>query len=307
MDMKMNNKRFIAVDGGGTKTEFVRFDETGRVSARLVLGASNPNDIGLDNTVKLIAEGIEKLGADVVFAGISGCAAGGNKQKINDALAERFPNIDIRVDTDGLNAVALGGDGVDIALISGTGSVIFVRANGELHRIGGWGYLFDLVGSGYDLGAWAIRAALAEHDGIGERTLLTELLRRETGADIWQSLDGIYQKGKTYIASLAPLVFEAARAGDKTADKLIFMNASRLAVLLRRAQELCGTKKVALSGGLFENYGAELTEVLTALCPDTEFVFPALPPIYGAAREAMAGDIPSEFENNFGETYKEFL
>ena len=55
-------------------------------------------------------------------------------------------------------------EGTDMSVISGTGSVVFVRRDDGQVRLGGWGYLFDRAGSAYDMGRDAIRIALEEED-----------------------------------------------------------------------------------------------------------------------------------------------
>ena len=43
---------YIAIDGGGTKTEALLCTERGDILARAVGGATNPNDIGCDESGK---------------------------------------------------------------------------------------------------------------------------------------------------------------------------------------------------------------------------------------------------------------
>ena len=67
---------FIAIDGGGTKTAFLLFDENGVVLDRLTLGGTNPNTYGLEASQKVLSDGIDKLissGYTVrgLYAGIS--------------------------------------------------------------------------------------------------------------------------------------------------------------------------------------------------------------------------------------------
>ena len=74
-----SQKAYIAVDGGGTKTDFVLFLENGDIIERFILGGCNPNAYGIAHTEKILADGIDRLvrmGAKVsaVFAGISGAA-----------------------------------------------------------------------------------------------------------------------------------------------------------------------------------------------------------------------------------------
>ena len=81
-------KALVAIDGGGTKTYFLLFTEEGEVLDRLILGGSNPNACGIDQTKSILAEGIDRFcrRAEIkgIFAGISGASAGNNRREIVD-------------------------------------------------------------------------------------------------------------------------------------------------------------------------------------------------------------------------------
>ena len=47
---------YVAVDGGGTKTEFVLFKSDGTVVASTVLGTTNPNSCGIESSADLIED-----------------------------------------------------------------------------------------------------------------------------------------------------------------------------------------------------------------------------------------------------------
>lgn len=304
----------IGIDGGGTKTEFVLFTETGEILKRIKLPQSNPNDIGFDKCCALISEGIDVLleyAPDVsgIFGGIAGCASGNNAENLMNYLKRRYKSIEISIDTDGVNALSYIGDSAEsMALICGTGSVMFVRENGRKHRIGGWGYLFDEAGSAYDIGKEAIRAALAELDGIGPKTLISELLREQMKSDVWGSLSMVYEKGKAYIASLAPIVFDAAYQEDAIACRILQKNADYLAamILTAKKQYECGNA-IVVCGGLWEHYEeCFLPMVKEKLPTDIEFIFPKLPPIYGACVECcrlMGVKVTQEFYDTFYNDY----
>ena len=53
-DQKGYGKVMIGVDGGGSKTEFVMFAEDGTLLGRKVLGACNPNAVGLAESAALL-------------------------------------------------------------------------------------------------------------------------------------------------------------------------------------------------------------------------------------------------------------
>lgn len=316
-EMKLidQERMMIGIDGGGTKTEFVLFSESGRILQRVQSSTSNPNDIGIENCCQVLTDGIDtlmrcKAEITAIFAGISGGMTGDNGMRIYEYLKSKYPVIDIKVDTDAVNVISCvckGDSGM--ALISGTGSVLFVREDGVLHRIGGWGYLFDESGSAYDVGKDAIRATLAELDGMGDRTMLTELLLKELKGNIWDCLSELYAKGKTYIAALAPLVFKAANCGDQVAQEIIRKNAEHLAKLINTAKKQyeCGNE-VVVGGGMIQNCRDVMVPIIEPLIPkDVCLVFPELPPIYGACVEccSMIGLVPNEkFYNNFYKDYK---
>lgn len=316
LDQKpLDEKFFIGIDGGGTKTEFILFMETGKVINKLRLSRSNPNDIGLDKSCELLANGIDMLlrkGQMVsgIFAGIAGCLTGDNGKKIEMFLRERYPQIEIAVDTDGVNVLSCNMDAADcMALICGTGSVLLARENGFRYRIGGWGYLFDEAGSGYDIGRDAISAVLAQTDGMGNDTILTELLKEELQNDIWEVLNAIYEKGKAYIASFAPIVFRAYAMGDKISECILHKNATRLAHLINTAVEKykCGND-VVVCGGLIENFRDVLVPMIEAsLSAPVNFIFPELPPVYGACVECCRRKnitLDNSFYEMFRETYR---
>ena len=92
-------------------------------------------------------------------------------------------------------------------------------------------------GSAYDLGRDAIHAAYGDFDGSAEKTLLRTLLEEAENGTMDELLGGFYKGGKRKIASYAPLVFEAADAGDRIAEEIIMRNVGVAAGLLDAAAE----------------------------------------------------------------------
>ena len=307
----------IGIDGGGTKTEFILFTEKGYILDRILLSGSNPNDIGLKTCCAILTEGIDNFlkkepAVCSIFAGIAGCTTGDNGEKVTDFLRQRYPQIKIKADTDGENILSCNPGGVDgMALICGTGSVLFVREHGVRHRIGGWGYLFDGAGSAYDIGCDAVRTALALNDGMKEikgDTILAELVQEKLQGNIWESLNEIYRKGRPYIASLAPLVFQAYEKKDGIAEQILRKNAAHLAMLISTAMQnyQCGNNVVAC-GGLIEHYKEVLLPMIREVLKEpVTFIFPDVPPVYGACVEScrQIHIMPDEkFHDTFQEEY----
>ena len=311
--LRSSEERLIlGVDGGGTKTEFVVATEKGSVLKRFCLAGSNPNDIGIKKTVELLCDGIRETMKEYssirsVFCGISGASVGGNRIKIIEALAERYPTLLVDVDTDSANLFALYDD-VDMVVISGTGSVVFVREKDRLVRVGGWGNLIDSGGSAFDIGRDALRLALEEEDSLDVPSPVTKLLREKLAVTaVWDAVGRIYAEGKPFIASLADVVFRAFEAGDEKAASIILRNAEVLARLLRISVERHGAcPRAVVGGGIFEHYGDIMIPNIQKFV-SVELLRSELPPIYGACRRALfriSDGVTDEFFENFKNSYR---
>lgn len=315
-----HKKCMIAIDGGGTKTEFVLIDETGSIIRRLVLGCSNPASCGVEHTCALLKEGIDTLldlRTDIsgIYAGISGASGGDPEQKIPSFLKENYPEKIIGCDTDVPNVIASTinpDDEIDscVAVICGTGSVAFTYNNGSCVRTGGWGNLLDTAGSGYDFGREALCAALSEKDGLGRETLITPMVEARLGGDVWDNISKVYTDDKGYIASFAPIVFDAYTRGDKIAADIIQKGTDRLAELTERAAaNLKDGSLVVISGGLMAYKDILVEQIKSKVHKKLKYVVPELPQIYGAAVlcAKLCGFTGNMFLKNFKNDYKKII
>lgn len=300
---------YIAVDGGGTKTETILFEPTGRILWRDVALGCNPLDTSCEAAGELLRNSIEKacLRADgeirSVFCGVAGnCHSHG---AILDYLSTRVGADRIQVCDDTYNVIssALGHED-GCGLVAGTGSALLVRVEGKIcSHIGGWGYLIDTGGSGYVLGHDAIYMALRAIDGRGAKTVLTELLARQLGSSVDQAMLTIYTGGRTFIASLAHTVFEARKLGDEVACGIFAKGVDSLAELIyTAAPNFSGEFSVVLGGGLFNAY-PEYIRALRKACPSSaKLITTKMPVVYGAAVEALEADgkrVEAQFRHNF--------
>ena len=302
---------FLGIDGGGTKTEFTVVSADGNVVKRLLRGGCNPNDVGFSKTLSLISDGIHEIllehpALKAVFCGVAGVLTGGHEGRLQTELSKLYPQLKMQIKTDSANLFAMD-DEADMAVISGTGSVVFVRRGETNIRIGGWGYLLDEAGSGYDIGRDALRVALEEEDGQTEPSILGRLVRRHMGVDaVSDHLGRVYSGGKPYIASFSEAVFEAHRQGDASAADIIDKTARAIAKLLSRGIDTyCAKPRAIASGGIFENHGDILCPAIRKYST-AELTVNGLPPVYGAVRAACAlGGQPltESFSQNFNKTY----
>lgn len=306
-------KLLVAIDGGGTKTEFVLYTECGEILERLVLGGSNPNAVGIANAQTVLRAGLDQLfavNADiaVVHAGIAGCWVKENRNKITAFLKSTYPGTRCVVASDIYNVIhGAPTEERCIAVICGTGSVVYAKTPEEVHRVGGWGYLFESGFSGYDLGRDAIKAALAARDSVGPQTLLQTLVEQRIGGNAWENINRFYGLHQDGIAAYAATVFEAYRRGDPVAEQILQKNAEQLALLINTAADRydCGND-VVIAGGLT----AEKEILRRFLQPKMKkeycLIFNQQPPICGAATGGCRtlGVLNPEFKENF---YKNYL
>ncbi len=314
LDNKMSDRivsAMIAVDGGGTKTEFVLFDKNGNIFNHTVLEGSNPNLKGVEHSVNVIKNGIDFLLADKIidvegiFIGIAGGFAGGKSNiKITKHLKELYPYTKIKVDSDITNVICSAADCTKcVSVICGTGFVVYAKNANGIHRLGGWGYYLDEAGSGFSLGKSALCAALAEREGTGIKTLITSLVENLLGATVWDKIDMIYSGGVEYIASFAKNVFEAYSAGDTVAAEILKKNMMYIASVIKHAREKYDIgDNIILAGGVVGNNHTEYAEMLMDAMKDDKIniIIPELPPIYGAAVNCcrIYSEMPLNFKEN---------
>lgn len=305
----------IGIDGGGTKTDFVLCDTAGRVISRVRKNGSNLNNIGFEKAIGIVKEGInellknrEKSGLLSLFAGFSGGTTGDNRELIHKELLRIIGDkAKVSNHSDAMSALTAGlEDKNGCVVISGTGSIGYGRKDGKIIQVGGYGYLLDRGGSGYDLGRDALYHALCHKDGRGKATLMTELIEKVTG-NLIKALDDIYRKGKSYIASFAPVVFEAYRMGDDAAYEVVDNNACELSKIFNALGAFLGDGNcgAVLSGSVFKEFDIIKKHLKPRLDYEFGFIFPKHPPVFGsllqAAYQACIADI-EEFKKNLSET-----
>ena len=301
----MKNTYYIGIDGGGTKTEAVIADKDGQVLYRCQAGATNPNDVGVDASVSVIVDLTEELlqkakiaPEDVsLFAGISGAL--NHRDELIAGIKVKMPDVaQVDVGSDIVNLLYAElplGDGA--CVICGTGSACFLRADDELYRIGGWGYLLDSAGSGYDTGRMALEAVLKAYDGRGQATLLTDMLTAHLGKPAHEAISDIYSQGKPYIASCAPFVFRAAEQRDEVAEQIMQTNAKALADMIVAAYkkiQALGREDimlpVALGGSINQKEAPAWTERIQGLIPAdcrVSLMVADVPMVVGAVLKAL--------------------
>jgi len=296
---------YLGIDGGGSKTAFALVDHDGTVRARHESTGLYYPEIGLARTTAVLAEGVAavlaraQVGVGQVRYSFIGLPAYGEDSSLLAQLdllpSHALPPGRYRCGNDvecGWAGSLCGEDGISV--VAGTGSIAYGEFGGRRARVGGWGELFSDEGSAY----WIAREGLAlfsrMSDGRAPRAPLYELLRARLNLahdlDLCAHVYGRGQ-GRADIAELAPLVGEAAHAGDGAAGRILEDAAAHLVALVRAAGEHLAPGggiplRVSYSGGVLENNPLALRAFharLAADLPDAVGCAPAMAPALGAA------------------------
>ncbi|MFT4416257.1 N-acetylglucosamine kinase [Fredinandcohnia humi] len=315
----------IGIDGGGTKTKGIIADENGTIYAMEQVGATNQNGVDLTVIERELTELFSSLEEQnkeafskvhTVFAGMAGVDRPEAKERMEGIFSKLVPGCaKIIIDNDGVNALYSGTLGFPgIVQISGTGSITFgINDKGERKRVGGWGYLIDDEGSGYDIGRAALHAVFKAHDGRGPETALTEMIRKHfTVSDTPELIAYIYGSNnpRSVIAPLSKYVTIAADRGDEMANHIIRESSSKLVHSIKSLylQLFSSSQKVpvVLVGGLFSRLDLFLPAI-ESMCKQWNLPInlqaPKIEPVGGAAAAALVS-AGCKLEESFVENMK---
>jgi N-acetylglucosamine kinase-like BadF-type ATPase len=271
-------KYIIGIDGGGTKTVALLADLSGNVLARGVSGPSNYNAVGFDAACVALESVIAAIQKDypgevaALCLGLAGVGRAEDIERFQLWTAERFPGMPVQIVNDAEILLAVGSsNGPALALICGTGSIAYGRSTaGELIRAGGWGYLFGDEGSGYAIGAAALRAVMQAYDGRAATTVLTELILQRRGLstppDLVRNIYGA-ESPRSVVAALSEVVEQAAAKNDAVAITILNETAHELTRMLAAVLPKLGTSVVPLviSGGTII-HGVYLKQAFAQAC-----------------------------------------
>ncbi len=256
--IKNEVKYLLGIDGGGTKTEFLLTDKLRQEIRRIVLGGANPVNTGIENSCNVLSEGIKRICEGInyseisVFAGIAGAKTGENAKLITDFLSGfGFLRFSCGSDVDLALELTLSGEN-GTAVIAGTGIVAFSRNGEELYRTGGRGYMIDKGGSGFHFGSDALNSAFSVLDGRNGSEAILKLVEKRLGKSLEKGAGEIYEGGPSFVASFAPVVFDAYSCGDRKAAEIIDRNAREIADIINGALKISqlSEKNAVICGGL---------------------------------------------------------
>lgn len=271
----------IAVDGGGSSCRVAL--QTPRARHVAELGPANATT-DFEQTVATIREGLKAVAAEAglplaalesvpAYLGVAGVVSAAIAERLGAALPLGHTHIE-----DDRRAAALGALGGRDGAVAGlrTGSFFVTQQAGKLRFAGGWGSRLGDVGSGYWIGREALARTLDVHDGLLDPSGLTQTLTGRHGGEPGEIVGFSRRAAPRDFAALAPLVVEAAAAGDPVAGGILKGGAIYIADTLhlmgwRRGQPLC------LVGAIAQHYAHFLP-----LAMEASLVEPLGTPLDGA-------------------------
>ena len=154
-----------------------------------------------------------------------------------------------------------------------------------------WGYLIGDEESAYDISRRALNTVFRAYDGRGPRTVMTEKvlsrLSRARESSPPDALPLIYGMSATELASLAPVVMEAAEEGDPAALSVLVSCARDLVQMIVAVAKKLGldSPPVAFTGGALKSrvYAGLVEEELSRTLPGATVTECRYPPSVGAA------------------------
>mgnify|MGYP001602683453 CR=1 FL=1 len=246
----------VVISGDGTHVERSDAGAPG-------LAAAGGVDAALDAILPLLP-GDTPLG--VIGVGAAGAWLAPEAAQALATRLARATGAEVAVASDVVtaHAGALGG-AHGVLLIAGTGAAALgIDADGA-RLIDGWGPELGDFGSGSWLGREALRAVLRADEGRAARTILSGAITEPVGAasDIpaWLALSGPLPRR---LATLAPLVLDAAESGDAVAGEIV-AEGVRLLTATAVAASTVATD-VVIHGGLADHawFRRSLTAALRA-------------------------------------------
>jgi N-acetylglucosamine kinase-like BadF-type ATPase len=302
---------FLAIDGGGTKTEAICADENGAVIGEGLSGPTNLTSTSYGaasfNLIEAIRQSIENLpeieqkNFEILVIGLAGI----DSQKEHDDAFAVFSRAiahyrikKILLVNDSLIALENGTDSKDaVILISGTGSVCLGQSSdGKTAKASGMDFLLADQGSGYAIGRSVLREAVRSFDGRAPKSVIEELVcdyfKIPTVADLKNE---VYNPllTKIEVADLAPICSTAFEQGDEVAkrifDKIIEDLIIMLEAVVRRMEFEQKEFDCVCSGSVNKlQYISEgVNKFISKKYPQAKVIIPGTRPVFGALKMAL--------------------
>jgi len=234
------------VEGGGTHSTTMLFNEKGEKLAEVEGPSTNLYQIGIPETnnriSNMVTQALNKAGLpeNTTLEGLGLSLSGCEREETNSSLVsnmvECHPSLSHHYDvcSDTVGTLNTATDSGGIVLIAGTGSnALLVNPDGSIHRCGGWGHYLGDEGSAWWIAHKACKVYFDHVDNLNNapadiNTVQELIFSHFNIQDRFGILTHCYDNfSKAEFASLTKKIAEAAFAGDALC-KWLFFEAGRM-------------------------------------------------------------------------------
>lgn len=275
---------YLAVDAGGTKTEYLLADHTHEL-ARARTGTIKRMRVDDATATRNLQRGLAELSASTGVSmrevtstciGAAGFSVPLVGNWIQAAFSERVSgSLSLVGDVEiALDAAFSGRPGV--VVIAGTGSNVAGRGpGGGVTTVGGWGPALSDQLSGHRVGLQGLRALFLAIDDEQPTALLDAVLARWQLQDSLTLVEYANRLPAPDFSELAPAVVACAKRGDRTALAVLKTEAEEMAHLvhlmiarLRRSDDATWLPEIAFAGSMMEHVPLLREALVAALRED---------------------------------------
>jgi N-acetylglucosamine kinase-like BadF-type ATPase len=303
---------FLAVDAGGTKTDFALADET-RELVRVRTGAIQRQRVNEETARENLSEALLQLehSTGVAMRSVTRCCIGtsGDTVPLIAAWLRQSFSSSVGGELLLLNDVEIALDACfhgerGVLVLAGTGSNLAGRAaTGKIVTAGGWGPNLADQGSGQFIGLESLRQGFLAIDREEATTLLDRARRHWKLASLNELIEFANTNPAPNFTTFAPFVVAAAEQGDSVAQQVLARAGQDLAYLaglvIGRIRKLESESSgaftpppVAVAGSILGKVApvrAALTESLRSIYPEIEILDAPADPVRGALWRARKG------------------
>lgn len=231
----MNKKYLIGIDGGGTKTFGILWDDNNNKIKEYTSGFSNFN-VNHDKAKKNLEEVISNLLIEIsgeieIVIGLSGLTGLREKRKYTNELEEKYKaKVSFYTDAElSMAALLENNNHPGIIIISGTGSILIGKKDNQIYSVGGFGHLIGDQGSSYHVVIEAIKYIIKQTE---EQRQINDFIKTMYKVFEVKNLEElkklVYHNSKSQIASYSKTIDDLANNGDEVAKELLLNEAELL-------------------------------------------------------------------------------
>lgn len=200
---------------------------------------------------------------DYAYVALAGAGASTKRQDLINSFG--FKKMQLATDVDVTLAAALGTEQDGLVAMLGTGSFFVWRNQGQVRRVGGWGFILGDECGGAWLGREMLRATIHAYDDVGPRSELTaQMLDRFEGTP--KAMVPFAREAQAAdFAKLAPLLVTAYEKQDEVAVEIFDRAVAMLCETIGAAADVPG-QHLCFLGGLGPTYQKLMPAAYQAIC-----------------------------------------